>query len=72
MMTVVARHVDGGMVIGEGRGPDDFLEALGEHFLLRTTLDMTRVSSQVHLGRITRKLNNVMGFSIRVSPKTID
>eukprot|EP00959_Pyramimonas_sp_CCMP1952_P436790 9145851-Pyramimonas_sp.AAC.1 len=70
MMTVVARHVDDGMVIGEGKGPDDFLEALviGEG----KGPDMTGGCSQVHLGRIIRKLNSEMGCSIRVSPKTID
>eukprot|EP00959_Pyramimonas_sp_CCMP1952_P247464 5173273-Pyramimonas_sp.AAC.1 len=45
-MTAVARHVNRGMVIGEGKGPDDVLEALGAHFLLKTTPDMTRGTSQ--------------------------
>ncbi|CAK0831379.1 unnamed protein product [Prorocentrum cordatum] len=67
---VVTRHVDDGMVIGDGSGPDEFLEALGEHFLLRITPEMTRGSSQVHFGRIIRKLSHGMGFPVRVAPKT--
>ncbi|CAK0808242.1 unnamed protein product, partial [Prorocentrum cordatum] len=37
-----ARHVDDGMAIGEGPDPDEFVEALGEHFLLQFTPEMTR------------------------------
>ena len=68
MRTIVSRHVDDGIAIGDAEGPDDFLDGLGQHFLLKISPEMTTGSSQAHLGRIIKMLDNSWGFTIRVAP----
>ena len=68
MRTIVSRRVDDGVVLGEGDGPEEFLEGLGQHFLLKISPEMTTGSSQAHLGRIIKMLDNSWGFTIRVAP----
>eukprot|EP00959_Pyramimonas_sp_CCMP1952_P112761 2357347-Pyramimonas_sp.AAC.1 len=71
-MTAAAGHVDDDVVVGEGIGREELLDALGEHFLLKVSPGMARGRAQVRRGRFVWKLTDEMGFSIRVAPGAID
>ncbi|CAK0858494.1 unnamed protein product [Prorocentrum cordatum] len=68
----VSRHVDDGLVIGEGSAPDDFLAGFGRHFLLKITPEMTTGSSQLHLDRVIKMLDNGRGYTSQIAAKTIE